>query len=223
MKQSFKKEYVRYQTIPDYTKKYIYVALHNQPERSTGTEGGVFVDQIAMIDLLSYVVPHDWVIYVKENHMQWVIARTHKGRFKGYTKEIAEKKNVFVVPVETSTFDLIRNAQVVAAVTSTAAWEAVLRDKPALVFGYTWYMYCDGVFRISDLESAGNAIKKIQHGYKPDQQKVINFLKAADDTLILGYLNQRTRDMVDLNTLLIKEDTENIESLSEELYKELIE
>ncbi|MDP3726660.1 MAG: hypothetical protein Q8R36_05740 [bacterium] len=223
LKRSFEKEYLQYQREPDLTKKYIYVALHNQPERSTGTEGGVFVDQILMIDLLSHSIPSDWVIYVKENRMQWIIARSHKGRFRGYTEEIVKNKNVFVVPVETSTFDLIKNAQAVAAVTSTAAWEAILRDKPALIFGYTWYMYCDGVLRISDWASCRDAIGKIKNGYKPNQQKVINFLKSADETTILGYLNQRTRDMVDLNTLLIKEDKKNIESLSRELYKELVE
>ncbi len=221
LKQVFKQEYIQHQKNPDYSKKYIYVALHNQPERSTGTEGGVFVDQILMIDLLSYVIPNDWIIYVKENHMQWVNARSHKGRFKGYTEEIAQKRNVFVVPVETSTFDLTKNAQATATVTSTAGWEAVLRGKPALIFGYTWYMYCNGVLRISDLSSAEEAIEKIKKGYAPDQQKVINFLKAADQSMIHGYLSHRWRDSHDLNITLIKNDEENIKSIAEGFYREL--
>ena len=148
----FKREYAEHQTQPDYSKKYIYVTLHNQPEASTSSDGDVFVDQILMIDTLSYVLPDDWVIYVKESPLQWYYPRTHKGRFKGYTEEIVRKKNVYVVPTETSTFDLIKNSQAVAAVTGSAVWEAVLRGKPGMVFGYTWYMYCDGVLRVKDFE-----------------------------------------------------------------------
>jgi len=222
MKQEFKKEYLRHQVVPDYSKKYIYVPLHNQPERSTLSDGDIFVDQILMIDILRYVIPPDWTIYVKENRMQWINPRTHTGRFKGYVKEIVAKKNTHVVPVETSTFDLIRNSQAVAAVVSTAGLEAILRGKPALIFGHTWYMYCDGVFKISDVQSAKDAVEKIMAGYIPDQQKIINFLKAVDQTTVLGYQNQRTRDMFDLNVHIVKDDKENIHNITNALYKELL-
>lgn len=223
IKQEFKREYLQYQTKPDYSKKYVYIPLHNQPERSTLSDGDIFIDQILMIDMVRHAIPKDWVIYVKENKMQWINPRTHTGRFKGYTEEIVAKENTYVVPVETSTFDLIRNSQAVAAVVSTAALEAVLRGKPALVFGHTWYMYCDGVFKVSDLRSVEGAIEKIKAGYKPDQQKIINFLKAVDETTVLGYLNHRTRDIFDLNIHIVKDDKENIKNITDAIYDELME
>ena len=136
--------------------------LQRQQERSTSTDGDVFSDQILMIDILSYAIPSDWIIYVKESPLQWSMPRSHVGRFKGYTEELVRKGNVCVVPTETSTFDLIRNAQTVATVTGTASWEAVLRGKSSLLFGYKWYKYCDGVFPVHDVESVQKALKKIQ-------------------------------------------------------------
>ena len=222
-KKEFKKEYTGRQINPDYSKKYIYVPLQRQPERSTLPDGGVFVDQILMIDILSHAIPSDWVIYVKENYMQWVLPRAHVGRFIGYTEKIIEKSNVFVVPAETGTFDLIKKTQAVATVTGTPAWEAVLRDKPALVFGNIWFMYCEGVFRVHDVESVKNALEKIQDGYKPNQQKIINFLKAVDETTIMGYRDVRFRGREDSNLVFIKNDKDNIERLTEGFYKALIE
>lgn len=221
MKNGFKKEYIQYQTIPDYSKKYIYVPLQRQQEKSTSTDGDIFADQILMIDILSHAIPHDWVIYVKESPLQWVMPRSHVGRFKGYTKELVEMGNVRAVPTETSTFDLIKNSQVVAVVTGTAALEAVLRGKPAFVFGYTWFMYTEGIFRVHDIVSAKNAIKKIISGYAPDQREVINLLKALDETSIQGYRDRRFRDGDDLNIKFVKDDEENAKSIAAGLYKEL--
>ncbi len=221
IKDEFKNEYMKHQVKPDYSKKYIYVALQRQPERSTLTDGDVFVDQILMIDILSHVIPSDWVIYVKESQIQWTGPRSHAGRFKGYTEEISRKDNVYVVPIETSTFDLIKNSQTVAGVTGSPPWEAILRGKPSIAFGYTWYVYCDGVFVAHDVESAKRALEKIQAGFTPDQQKIINFLKAFDESTICGYRDNRFKDGDDLNIKLIKDDSENIKSITEGLYREL--
>src|SRR3989344_1404774 len=70
LKRSFKEEYEKYQIIPDYSKKYIYITLHNQPEQTTTTSGGVFVDQLLAVDMLANAIPKDWIIYVKENPLQ---------------------------------------------------------------------------------------------------------------------------------------------------------
>jgi len=221
-KDEFKNEYTKYQTKPNYSKKYIYIALQRQPERSTLTDGDVFVDQTLMIDILSHIIPSDWIIYVKESQIQWTGPRSHAGRFKGYTEEIARKDNVYVVPIETSTFDLIKNSQTVAGVTGSPPWEAILRGKPSIAFGYTWYVYCDGVFVVHDIESAKCALEKIQAGFTPDQQKIINFLKAFDESTICGYRDNRFKDGDDLNIKLVKNDSENVKSIADGLYRALI-
>ena len=217
IKESLKKEYKELFIAVDWNKKFIYVPLHNQPEASTSAMGGVFVDQQLMVELLAAAIPDDWVIYVKENLLQWVAPRTHVGRYPGYYEELARLKNVYLIPATTSNYELIKKAQAVATVTGTPGWEAVLRGKPALVFGYIWYIYCDGVFRIHDLASCRIAIDKIRGGYRPDRQKVINFLKAVDETSIHGYPNSRFKKGYDLELT----EEENIVNIFNELCGEL--
>ena len=101
----------------------------------------MFVDQILMIETLAAALPEGWVLYVKEHPWQmWNNGLNYSScRYPGYYKKISRLKNTFLVPIEANTFDLIKNCQAVATVTGTAGWEAVLRLKPAIVFGYAWY------------------------------------------------------------------------------------
>jgi acylphosphatase len=212
---SYKKEYEKLQTAVDFSKNYIYVALHNQPECSTSAMGDIFVDQILMIDILSASIPRDWVVYVKETPLQWSMIRGHLGRYKGYYEEIKKRKNVALVPAEISTFELIKHARAVASVTGTVGWEAILRSKPALVFGYIFYMYCDGAFRVSNVAECKEAINIIRKGYLPDKQKVINFLAALDKVSVKSFPNMRFKQDLPISV------EDNINNISRALFKEL--
>jgi len=217
IKKRHKEEYEKSQSNPDFSKKYIYVALHNQPECSTSAMGDIFVDQILMIDILSASIPHDWRLYIKESPLQWSGPRTHTGRYRGYYEEISKRKNVQFVPVGTSTFELIEKSQAVASVTGSANWEAIVRGKPALAFGHVWYMYCDGVFRVSDGDSCKVATEKIRNGYKPDKQQVLNFLAAVDRASVRGFPNRKFKEGYNLDMTY----EENIKNITEGFYQEL--
>lgn len=216
----FKKEYMKLQQAPDFSKKFIYLPLHNQPEKTTSPLGGLFDDLILMADIVASSIPDDWVIYVKENTLQWSKSNTQSEifRFKDFYKQLIGLKNVRFVPAETSAFDLINNSQAVATVTGTAGWEAVLRGKPTLMFGYRWYMYCDGVFRITDVDSCREAIEKIKNGYKPDKQKVLNYLVSLDKNSIIA---KDYKAGVFIESGVSHE--ENVKNISEAFYKEIME
>lgn len=179
---SLEKEYISQQTAPDLTKKFIYMPLNIQPERTTCPEAGIFDDQLLMIETVARCLPKDWVLYVKENPNQLPPTNNfcHMYRYKGYYRYITKFSNVRLVPTDTSTYDLINHAQAVATGTGTAGWESLLRSKPVLVFGFVWYMYCDGVFRVYDTDSCRQALRNIENGFKPDRQKVLNYLGALD-------------------------------------------
>ncbi len=187
IRKGFKKEYEALQVAPDFSKKFVYVPLHMQPERSTSAEGGVFVDQILMIAMLSYALPEDWVVYVKENESQWMLARAHLGRYSGYYKKLSALKGVYLVPATTSTFELMDKAQATATVTSTAGWEAILRGKPLLLFGSVWFMHYDDVFRVSSVDECKDALQKIKNGFVPSRQSLIAFLAALERVSTEGH------------------------------------
>ena len=55
---------------PNLDSRFIYFALHFQPERSTMPEGGIFSDQFKAIKVLSKAVDNQTLIYVKEHPRQ---------------------------------------------------------------------------------------------------------------------------------------------------------
>jgi hypothetical protein len=190
-KESFQKEYAPFIEKPDFSKKYIYVALHKQPEASTSAMGDIFTDQILMVDILSQAIPPDWVLYVKENPLQFENPRGELGRYHGYYKDMKKRNNIHFVSTKEDTYGLMKHAQAVATVTGTTGFEAVLRGKPALIFGHIWYQHCEGVFKIDNLMSCKEAVNAITKGYKPNKQKIINFMYALQRGTVIGFPNIR--------------------------------
>jgi hypothetical protein len=127
---------------------YVYVPLHYQPEATTSPAGGVFADQLIMVDLLSKCVPEGWSVYVREHPVQFktIGSRGECSRTIDFYDDLASLSNVKLLPIPASNIDLIDHSEAVATVTGTGGWEALLREKPVLVFGYAWYKDCKGVF-----------------------------------------------------------------------------
>lgn len=129
---------------PDLSQNYIYVPLHLEPEKTTTPLGEKFGDQLKMLDMLSAYLPTNFKLLVKENPKQ-------ASKFRTIEDYIYINKNpkIDLVPIEYDTFELIENSIAVATVTGTAAWEALWRMKPVIVFGGTILQYCKGVHKIN--------------------------------------------------------------------------
>ncbi|MBI3046060.1 MAG: hypothetical protein HYY86_00735 [Candidatus Harrisonbacteria bacterium] len=186
---NLKKEYRSFESAPDFSKKFIYVALQVQPECSTAPQGDVFVDQILMLETLSAALPENWIIYVKEHPLQWLRFGLGFSNYKnrGYYQKISEIKNVKIIPVETNSYRLIKESQAVATASGAPGWEATLWSKPAIIFGYPWYLDCPGIFLVRDVSSCRDAVNKIVNGFKVDPQLTINYLKSLGKAGIRGY------------------------------------
>lgn len=123
-------------------KKYVYVPLHKQPERSTAIWGGIYLDQILSIERLSALLPKDWFIYVKENPKQ-----TGAYRDCLFFQRIKLIPNLVLLDKDTNTHELIRHSQFVSTILGTAGWEAITGGKNVLVFGWgCWYKTLPGVY-----------------------------------------------------------------------------
>lgn len=188
-KGNLKKEHERVQTSVDFDKKYIYMPLHYQPECSTCPLGGVFVDQILAIKILSFCLPKDWLIYVKEHPTQWKFRGPvyFAYRYRGYYEEITKLKNVRLVPLNTDSFELIKKSQAVATIGGTASWEGLFYGKPGIVFGYPWYKHCKGIFRVNDAASCQAVMDKIEKGYKVNPQDLINYLGSFQKVVLSAF------------------------------------
>ena len=178
-----KKLYDSYVTKADLSKKYIYFAAQYQPEASTSQIGSYYENFFLALDILSAVIPDDWIIYYKENSTIFSSSARVKGslrRNEHYYEKLIKYKNVKMISENTNTFDLIDHAQVISTVTGTVAWEAVVRGVPSMTFGKTWYSGCSSIFSIKTFKDAEDAIKKIINGYKPDQSDIERYTAAIE-------------------------------------------
>jgi len=188
---NLKKEHERVQKEPDMALPFVYVPLNYQPECTTSPMGGIFTDQLLMLQMLSAALPQGWKIYVKEHPTQWKLnGRAYSMfRFRGFYETIAALPNTVLLPITTKSASLIEHAKAVATVTGTAGWEAVLRGKPALVFGYPDYLYAPGVFLVRDAGACQSVFQKMQNDLTLNVQDVINYLAHFSRVSFRGYVS----------------------------------
>lgn len=194
-KDNLRKEYQKLQVDFDSSFNYVYFPLQFQPEASSCPCGSVFNNQLLALEILSAAIPRSWIIYVKEHPGSWPLsgAGFYGYRFKGYYGRIAKFKNVKIVPVAIKSWQMIKYAKAIATLTGTAGWEALLREKPILVFGWPFYKSGFGVFKVNDVISCRYAIEKISAGYKVKRQEIVNFLVALDRASFHGCLTANRR------------------------------
>jgi len=172
---------------PDYTRKYIYFPLHYQPEATTNPLGGVFAYQERAIKMLSFYLPSDCLIYVKEHPMQGAQCRDVQ-----LYRDLVELPNAKLVPLSTDTYKLIEHSIAVASITGTAGFEGLMVGKPYLMFGYQIYMYAPGTFNIRNNEDCKEAIEHImKYGAKHTLKDMKIWFKA------LGQVTQHCCQTID--------------------------
>jgi hypothetical protein len=175
-------------SVPDFSAPYIYVPLAYQPELSSSPEGGVFVEQQLMIEQLSRTVPNGWRLYVKEHPIQFTysLGVNRSVRSHDFYRRIAALPNVSLLPLSANPFALIDKARAIATVTGTTGWEALVRGRPVLHFGYPWWQGCEGAFYTPDMESCRAALGRIAQGYRVDADKVRLFAEVAQECSVSG-------------------------------------
>jgi hypothetical protein len=192
----------------DLTMPYVFVALQCEPERQTCPVGGMFGHQYIMIDLLSKIVPNDWKIYVKEHRSQFKsYMSVERAKTFEYYNKIASMPNVELVPLTYTSFELIDRAKAAATVSGTVGWESVVRGRPALLFGHSWYKDCEGVFAINTVEDCKEAIRKIKNGYQVNADEVKCFANVVERYAVKSYIDKVYERM---STISPKTNVENL-------------
>ncbi|MCP3932986.1 MAG: hypothetical protein GY705_28270 [Bacteroidetes bacterium] len=164
---------------------YVYFAPNYQPERTTYPDSDVFGDILLMLDIISSSVPDDWVIYYKEHPSifslpnQQIFWRGHMYRDKEFYDRVMSHSNVKLIHHETDSFSLIDGAKFTVTATGTVALESVVRGIPALIFGSTWFDQVEGLIRYSHKNDIQSLIKKIENGYTPDKNQLLEYFQSA--------------------------------------------
>lgn len=147
---------------PDLNVKFVYFALHFQPEVTTSPLGKHFVDQVLAIDILASACKKLNVkLYVKEHPR--IVNRT-ESRTKAFYDQILYHENVKLINRDYDSKILIENSICVSSITGTVNFEAIFHRKPSISFGNVFYNAFDMVENVSSEKGAYDAISSALTG-----------------------------------------------------------
>jgi hypothetical protein len=154
------KKFYNNHCVKDIPDKYVFVALHYQPEETTCPNGGVFVDQGLMIDMLIEAFPSDVSIVIKEHPFQFYRHKEGEAsRDEQMYQEWLSNERVKFVQTDADQYSLSKNAIFTATVTGTIGWEAGVSGHKVLLFGRSWYVGMPNVFSIHDVKDIQRVIE----------------------------------------------------------------
>lgn len=173
---------------PNYNEKYVILFLHYQPEATTCPIGNIFVDQELCVDVLLNHLPKEYNVYIKEHPGQFYAnSEGQLGRINGFYYDVSKKPRVKLMSTNVVSFDLMEHCQAIVTVSGTVGWEGIVRRKPIIAFGMTWYEnYDKGVLRITDEKSAEYIYSFIK-SYKYDEHSLMAYLASVSKNTIKAY------------------------------------
>lgn len=153
---------------------YLYYALHVDPEASTMVYADKLTNQLTVIEQIAKSMPAGYKLLVKE-HLPMIGMRP-----KGFYDKIRNMPDVHLITPFTNGFSLIQNAKLTATITGTAAWEAILLSRPALVMGHTQYNCLNqGFTHTTELVNMEEIIYKSMHVKAVAEEDLTLFVAAT--------------------------------------------
>ena len=112
---------------------------------TTDILGNQYCDQLLAIEELARALPSGMLIYVKENPKQTAYMRE-----PSFFTRLRAIPSVRYLPIDVSSFELIKHSRTVATITGTVGWEALQMGRSVLCFGDAWYKGLPGVIAWGD-------------------------------------------------------------------------
>lgn len=171
----YRKYYETMAQTPVEGERYIYFPLQYQPEATSNPMGGdMYSDQMIPLYILSRALQEDIAIYVKIHPEQLSLMRTGE-----YYEEIAAIPQVRLMKVETSTYELMKNALAVACLTGTALWECQFFGVSALAFGYSVKNMAPLSYHVRTVEDCKEALEQIMKNPRKDVTRELKLYTKA--------------------------------------------
>lgn len=162
-RKAFDKERSSWETVAsiDDLGDFVYFPLQLEPEENVHAAGGDYCNQLDAVAALHAALPPGWTLVLKENPIQ-----TWQHRGEAFVKRVRGMERVRFVRPNLPSAELIRTSRVVATITGTAGYEALLAGKPCIYFGQAWYAGLPGATgfdkRLDLLELAHKQISKVE-------------------------------------------------------------
>lgn len=196
-------------------KKYIFFALHFQPEASTLPEGDFYENQFLAIKILAENLPKDYYLVIKEHPKQlFYDLRNFHFRTTFFYKKIRQLDRTFLFNSKADYNKILQHSRLVATVSGSVAWQGLLLGKPCVVFGDMWINDCKSVLMYQKFKN--NIKEKIIELSNQNQNlvysNVIFFLKSHYayfiDTIIFSrhtrFVNNLENCILNLSRAILK-------------------
>jgi len=180
---------------------YAYYPLHVEPEIALSLFGREYLNQIELVRNIAKSVPVTWKLVVKD-HPAGVGRRNI-----GYYRKLLGIPNVVLVDHYVDSERIVENAKMVFTVSGFSGFEAILKRKPVITFGTTFYdvLPDDMVRNVRSLRKLPSVVKGLLDGYRYSEKDVVCLIAATlkNSTPLNLYeevLNKKGRITVDGKT-----------------------
>jgi hypothetical protein len=130
---------------------FFYFPLHFQPEATTSLFGGIYENQLSIIQTISSTLPSNCILLVKEHPAYWkkkysdYFHSINEYRSIDYYRTLLNMKNVLLVDHNYDTLQLVKSALGVVTVNGSICLEALKYHKPVIIFGNHFFKYLPNV------------------------------------------------------------------------------
>lgn len=121
--------------------KYVLFFLHYEPDLATLVFAPYFKDQIELIKKISFSLPLGYKLYVKEHPLMY------KKKIHSYLSSLSKIPQVRLLKDSEQNSKLIDNCSAFISITGSAGWEAIIRKKPVIIFGDSFYNIFPHIFK----------------------------------------------------------------------------
>jgi septum formation topological specificity factor MinE len=148
---------------------YIYFPLHYPKDSQLTLRAKPFINQAAVVEMVSQFVPYPHILLVKEH--------PHARGFYKTTdlKAMSALPNVRLIHPFTNSHDLIPKAKAIVAINSSVGYEGIMYKKPVITLGKSFYRgqgLTIDVNSLYDLEAAFTDIDK----HQVSEDRVLHFI-----------------------------------------------
>jgi hypothetical protein len=151
--------------------KYFIFPLQFHPESATIVLGKWLHNQVEIIKMISRVLPVEVILVVKEHPHS--VGR----RQVNFYYEISQLHNIKFINSAFPVTDLLASSLGVITISSTMGLEAILINKPVILFGDIHYAYLKGVIKVSNFKKIDIYLEEALKFDKYEDDQVWPFLK----------------------------------------------
>ncbi len=167
----------------DSTVPNLFMGFHLNQESTMVLRSQPFTNQIALVEMISRVLPYNYVLYVRE-HPHW------PNRFPAsYIKQVKKLTNVRLISPKISIHDILKGTSGVLTYNATTGIEALIYGKPVLSFASNiYYKHHSGVDNCNDLFELGKKLSQLINR-KVNNEETIHYIYKLKKNSISFNLN----------------------------------